>query len=259
MKISVYKLLSIVLAGLLVVTAGFYGFERWSNARERRILTNQIADLEGTVQETETAYSRRAVEIKNLKLDNKELRQKIEDRDEEAVALAESVLKWKDKYIKIKNATETVVDPDGDPNTTDDIRIRVDFEKEEDPLRVSGFTLTNPPEAEVSIEWMRDLKLSLILTKDDDDLFRVYLDTDSPDIVPSELKLSVDPSILDRKWYEKIGVDMGISGGEGVASTISLRYDVFNNWSIGPSVVLHYDGQRLRKTYGISTTYYPFR
>lgn len=259
MKMTVYKLLSVVLAGLLVAGGVFYGIERYTHAKQRRELTNQIAELEGVIQETETAFSRRAVETSNLKLKNKELQTKIEDRDEEAVALTETVLKWKTKYIKVKNATETVVDTDGDPNTTDDIRLRVDFAQIEDPIKVSGFTLTNPPEAEITIEWMRDLKLSLILTKDKNDLFRIYLDTDSTDVVPADLRLTVDPSILDRRWYEKIGVDGAVAAGEGIAFMVGLRYDVFDNWAIGPALMMHYDGNKLRKTYGISTTWRLFR
>lgn len=264
---KIYKLLSIVLATLLLVGGAFFVFEKYSNSKKRRELNNLIAGLTDVVQETETAYSRRAVETDNLRLENEELRTKINDRDEEAVVLTETVIRWKNKYIKAKNTKETVVDKEDrivviEPQCEDcfaAVRFKVDFDETQDPLRVHGFTLTNPSEAEINIEWIRDLKLSLILTKDDDDLFRVYLDTNDSDVETSDLKLSVDPSILDRSWYEKIGVDGAIGIGEGFASLIGLRYDVFDNWAIGPAVILYYDGNSLKKMYGISTTFYPFR
>jgi len=285
MKISIYKLLSVVLVALLVVGGVFYGIERHANAKQRRELTNQIADLEGMVQEAETLYSHRSVEVKNLKLKNEELNKIIKDRNEEAVALTEAVLKWKNKYIKVTKVSQSLsyTDPkrveelakeliqcEANSNADLDlisaceklweyVRARVEFDETQDPLRVYGFTLTNPPEAEINIEWIRDIKLSLVLTKDKNDLFRVYLDTNSPDLVPAELKLSVDPGILDRKWYEKIGVDGSVTVGQGVASSLGLRYDIFDSWSLGPSIILHYDGEKLRKTYGVSTTWYPFR
>jgi hypothetical protein len=264
---NAYKLLSILLAVVLAGGGIFYAFERSSNSSKRRELNNQIAELEGTVQETETAFSRRAIEVSKLKLDNEELRDKIKDRGEEAVALSEAILKWKDKYFKIKDATESAVDHEGkvviiEPGCEEcfsKVRLRVDFEGEYDSFRVFGFTLTNPPYSEVTTTWIQGLKLSLVLTKDKDDLFRVYLDTDSPDLVPAELKLSVDPSILDRRWYEKIGMGSDITIGEGLVSSLKIVYDVFDNWSLGPVMMLNYDGDKLRKTYGISTTWYPFR
>jgi hypothetical protein len=265
--VNAYKFLSILLAIVIVGGGIFYGFERHSNAKKRRALTNQIAELEGVVKETETAYSRRAVEVDNLKLENEDLRNRIEDRDEEVVALSEAVLRWKNKYFKIKNAKQTVVIIEGGPEGLDPnceeclagVRLRVDFADEQDPWRVSGFTLTTPAEAEVAIEWTRGLNLSLVLTKDKDDLFRVYLDTDSPDLIPADLKLSVDPSILEKRWYEKIGIGSDLTVGEGVVSSVKIVYDVFDNWSLGPVIMLNYDGNELRKTYGVSTTWYPFR
>jgi hypothetical protein len=244
-----YKYLSILL-GVLILGGGiFYSFERYSNAKKRKELSNQIAVLEGTIKETETAYS------------------KINDRDEEVVMLTETVLKWKSIYFEIKDATEKVVDEEGvEVVLSPDCdfcfvgrRFMVAFDEKQDPLRVHGHTMTNPPEATVNIEWIRDIQLTLILTKGEDDLFRIYLDSNTSDIVPTELRLLVDPSILDKKWYEKIGMNNYVVVGEGVGSSLSIMYDFFDHWSLGPSVFLYYDGQDLKKLYGISSVWYPFR
>jgi len=253
---NAYKVLSIALAALMLVGGSFYLFERSANSKKRRELNNKVAELTGMVQETETAFSRLAKESNDLVIENDEIKALLKDRDEEAVALTEVALRWKSKYFKAKNVTQTVV-----PSEDGEDRIRVDFSHEEDPLRVSGFTLTNPPEAEVSIEWTRDLKLSLILTKDEDDVFRIYLDSDADvgGITFGDLKLSVDPSILGRKWYEKIGIGGAITVGEGVASNLSLMYNVVDDWSVGPTVLLYYDGNTLKKLYGVNALWYPFR
>jgi hypothetical protein len=262
----VYKYLSIALAVLLAVAGVFYAFERSSSAKERRQLNNEIAKLEGIVEETDTAFSRRAIEIEDLETENEELQKKIEDRDEEIIALAETSLKWKEKYFKVKG-TQTIVDKDGNkPDLTLDCqdcllntRIIVAFDETKDSWRVWGNTISNPPEAEINVAWAKGLKLSFILTRNEDKTFRLYLDSNSPDLVPAELTLSVDPTIFEKKWYEKIGIAADLGVGEGVYSAIQIHYDIFDNIYVGPKVVWMYDGNQFRTMFGASVGWYPFR
>lgn len=261
-----YKYVSIVLAGALVVLGGFYLFERHARSGIERELNNKIAKLEGTIKETQTAYSARALEIEDLKASNEDLQKIISGRDEEIAALGEVVLKWKAKYFKIKDASQTVVDNDGgqvevpaDCQTClKDLRFRVDFEKVQDYLKVSGHTLTNPPYAEVGVTWERELKLSFILAKKDN-VYRLYFDSHSPDLVASRLTLKVDPSVFERKWYEKILLNGSLSVGSGVASGIGVGYDILPDFYIGPNIIFNYDGQKMRKLYGVSVGWYVFR
>lgn len=262
-----YKYLSILLGVLLLVAGGFYVYERKSAANARSALNNRIAELEGTLKETETAYSVRGVEIEDLKLKNKELQTIINDRDEEVAVLGEVVLQWKKKYFDIKNATGTVVGSDGttvvevpaDCQTClKDLRFRVDFDQTKDYLRVAGHTLTNPAQAELEVSWTRELKFSFVLTKQDDNL-RLYFDTNTPDIVASKLTLKVDPSVFEKKWYEKIGVGLDVGVGEGVQSSVRAFYDILPDWYVGPMVTFGYDGQQTRTLYGATVGWYPFR
>jgi hypothetical protein len=261
-----WKYLSILLAGLLVVSGIFYIVERSSNKKVRRELNNEIAKLEGVVKETETAYSRRALEVRDLEIKNKDLSVKIKDRDEKITALGEAVLKWKGKYFKIKG-TQSVVDSDGNETSLDlecrecliGKRFIVGFDETKDHWRVWGNTITNPPEAEINISWASGLRLSFILTRNEDDTFRLYLDSDSPDLVPAELELAIDPSVFEKKWYEKIGVGLDIGVGEGVYSAVQLHYDIFDDLFVGPKLIWTYDGNKLRKLYGATFGWYPFR
>jgi hypothetical protein len=275
-----YKILCGVLAALFVVAGLFYVAERYKNSKAATEYNNQIATLEGTIKDTETAYSQRGIELEGLKAKTEELQKVIEDREEEIVALGQISIEWKNKYLKIKNAKQSYVNPDGsaiDTTTSDDpsdmgdsdvmscdvnkTRIKVEFEQEEDPLIVKGFTLTNPAYAEISLEWTRKLNLDIVLAKDADGHFRLYVDPGSSDAVPMELDLKIDPSVLDRKWYENIGFGADIAGGNGgVQIAVRAHYDILNNFYIGPMFVLAINESLQPRMFGgISVGYYPWR
>jgi hypothetical protein len=261
-----FKYLSILLALGLLVLGGFFAWEKYSHNKDNQELNNQVAQLEGTIQETQTAYSARGVEIDNLKSQNKELQNKINGRDEEIAALGRAVLEWKDKYYKFVDAHGSVVDPSGgvveipaDCQTClKDLRFKVEFKKEQDNVEVSGFTLTNPAYAEVKLHWTKPLVLDIILARNDSGNFRIYIDPNDASIVPVSLNLSVDPSVFARKWYEKImiGTDLGV--GTGAITSLRVGYECFNNWIVGPFITAEFDNQ-FRKFYGASVGWYPFR
>ena len=261
-----YKILAGILVAIIVGGSVFYLIDRYSKNKRFSELHNEIAKLEGIVQETEFAYSRRGIELDNLKLNNKALRKIIKDRDEDIVALTETNLRLKKKIIEIENASGEIVGeegepvelPENDPCKLCEKRFKVSFDKTEDYLRVSGHTLTNPPYAQVSIEWARDLQLSVILTKNKEDRFRIYLDSENSDFVPTELKLSVDPDILKYRWYENIGFSADIAIGEGFGSSVKAIYN-FENWAIGPAFMMYYNGKKLKKLYGVTAIWFPFR
>jgi len=256
-----YKYLSIVLFFGLLTMGGFYLYQRHENASVKKALNNQIATLEGTIKETETVYSARGVELEDIKSDNSELQQKIKDRDEKIFSLSEVNLKLKNQVFKLTNASEST------EGTGDNIRHRVDFDTQkqvnlsnvtESYLRVYGHTLTNPPYAEVSLEWLRDLKLNFVLTKNNDDTYRLYVDSGTSDIVPSKVTLKVDPSLFDRKWYQKVAIGTDILIGPRILNSLKLTYDV-DKFYIGPVVMIGYNNDSIYKFYGISAGYYPFK
>jgi hypothetical protein len=261
-----YKYLSILLAIGAVVLGVFFVFEKYNHNKDKKELSNQIAQLEGTVQETKTAYSVRGVEMENLKVENKELQKKIHDRDESIAALGKVVLEWKDKYYKIMDAYGSVVDGSGGvieipadcKECMKDLRFRVDFKQEQDNIEVSGFTLTNPPQAEIKLHWTKPLILDIVLAKDDSGSYRIYVDPGTSGAVPTELNLKVDPSVFDRKWYEKIALGADLGYGDGVITTLRVNYELLGNWMIGPFVTFEYDG-KFQQFYGLNVAWFPFR
>jgi len=271
----VYKYLSAILLTALLVAAGSLWWEKHSHAKERRKLHNALAKTEEMQKETDSAYSRRGLELEDLKVKSKKLQHIIDDRNESVLALAETNIRLRNKYFKIKKAKETLQDKRGndidveklpedlkklyDVVMDSGLRFKVDFEHTEEPLKVKGFTLTNPAYAEVKLEWTRDLQLQFILTKTDKDIYRVYIDSENSDIVPTDLKLTVDSSILELKWYEKIALGTDIGIGPAIQTGLSVFYDVRKNWFVGPKILWQYDGNEFKTFYSINLGWYPFR
>jgi len=261
----VYQFVSAVLLVGLLVLGGFFGVERCNHNNLRKQHNNSLAELEGVLQETETAKSIRALFIADLEASSEELQDIIDDRDQEILAQTEVSLRLKSKLLKADNVFETVVIENQDflefldkCEGYETLRHKVEFEIEERPVKVTGFTLTNPPEAEVTLEWVEDLKLELNLAKDDDGNFRVY--TDSEDFQVGDIVLKVDPEVLEMKWYERISFGADLAAGE-FGAQLGLRpgYDVLDELNVNLLFVLQYDGGSAKTFYGGGVSWYPWK
>ncbi len=270
-----YKYLSIILGVGLLVLGGVALYQKHVADKAQRELNNQIAELQGTIKEKDGLYSQQAVVLQDAQdqllsvLENKKaVEELLKARGEEVYALNQLVLQWKSKYFEIKDATGTVVGEDGTTVVeisadcqacVRDLRFRVDFDQTQDYMKVTGHTLTNPAYAELKLEWTRDLKINIIIAKDDDDKLRAYMDTNNSDIVPSKLSFVVDESVFDLRWYQKLYVGGSVNVGQGLLTNLGVGYEILDGLSVGPSMSLFYDGERLRKMYGASTQWYPLR
>lgn|SRR3990167_2226491 len=257
-----YKVISGFLFVAFFLAAGIGAFKVWSINKENIKLSNQLVQSQKVVQETKSAYSVAAQKLSDLETSNKELQNKIEDRDEKVAALSNVTLKLKDQLFKIKNVKVVVVDesgqPTNDPLACDIPNLRIDFEKEQDPWTIQGHCWTNPPGAEVAISWVRPLQFSFVLAKKNEQ-YRLYFDNNSPDIVVVEnLSLRIDPSVFEKYWYEKLelGTDLGWSGSD---PTIAVRgtMDV-GSFAVGPFISFFNGKDGLTKSVGLSIGYRPF-
>lgn len=144
-------------------------------------------------------------------------------------------------------------------------RFRVDFDQTKEDVRVFGHTLTNPGEAYININWIKDLELQLILTKTEEGSYRVYVDSKNNSIIPVNLTLRIDPSILERKWYEKVNFTISPAFGNSLIGAnsfggllgIGAGYLVRDNINLGINVSAVYAGN-LYLFYGASLTWWPF-
>lgn len=248
-----------------------YWWQRKVHLEEVNKLNNALAASQQLVKETQTAVSSRAFEIEDLKAQNSDLQKVIKSKKEEVFALTDIALQWKNKYFEIKDAKQTVVNEAGTQPASlssecEDCfaktRIKVEFDQTKDDLRIFGYTITSPAQAQINLEWLKPLQLQLVLTKSEDGSFKVYLDekdrSQSSMIVPTQLTLKVDPSVLSRKWYENIGFGADVQASQsGFSSSIRAFYNIKPNVFVGPSVTLQYTGQ-FQAFYGVTVGWFPF-
>lgn len=252
-----YKILSIVLCAFLGALGVAFLIEKHNGSKREKELNNQLVKAEGTLKETETAYSQRAIELDGIKTENKDLQKILKDRDEKIVSLTKVNFKLKDQLSKGNNATES---------KTEDGRVKVEFKlmypvTSTNPLlSISGSTTTNPPESEILLHWERGLKLNIIVAYDKETkTFRSYIDSNNSDLVPTDINFQIDPDVLRKSWYEKVSVSGGVLLGQYSAILrLGLMYDFLENFSLGPSIMLA-TGRNYDKYYGIDFQYYLFK
>lgn len=263
-----------ILVVLVLALGGFLLYQRKTFLEEKSELNKKLAESEKLVQETKTSWSSRGVEIENLKTDNKELQKIIKAKKEEVLAITNVALQWKNRYFEIKDAKQVIVDNSGSQPASissecetcfSQSRFRVDFDQTKNDIRIHGFTLTNPAEAGINLEWVKNLELQLILTKGEEGSYRVYIDSKNNDFVPVDLTLKVDPSVLNKKWYEKINFAAGASFGNsligntswGGSANLGVGYLITHNLNLGLNVSILYTNN-LYLFYGANVTWYPF-
>lgn len=226
-----------------------------------------MVELEGVLQETETAKSVRALFEEELEAQADALQEIINDRDERILAQAQVAIRLKERLFKAEseNVKQVLVTQAGEEvviteenKCDDDLRYRVDFNIKNHPMRITGYTLTNPAYAEMRLEWIDSLNLEVNLTMDEDGNFRVYADSDELRI--GDIKLKVDPNILEVKWYERISFGADLAAGE-FGAQLGLRpgYDVLNNLNVNFLFVLQYDGSSAKTFYGAGVTWYVWK
>lgn len=248
---------------LLVVGAIGVAWKYKSYEKELLNLRNQVATHENTIEVKEGLYTKKATEFENLqklldesKAEQSKLKIELDKNKAEILGLTEFTVKLKKDYEAKLAAKQTEVPGvDGKPGRT-----KVEFEKEFGPYKISGFTLTNPGEASLKLAQHRPLRLSLALTQLPDKSWRTYIGSSETDLSVDVQLTSVNPYLLSRKWYERIGVVAYVGGGNvgdlGAASIIGVGATIdVHKFSVGPAFWLT---THLDKFYGVSFTWRPF-
>jgi len=234
----VYKYFAVFLIATNILTGVFYFYQSQKWSHEISKLHNEIALNTKTIEIHRNAFEKKAAELENLdallktfqdeKLTDQEtiakLRKNLADRNSELLAVKRVAAKWKKAYEASVDAKVTV-DEGKDPDSKEDDRIKVAFEKDFGYIGVSGYTLTNPGFAHVKIEQNRPLMLTMAISQELDGSWSSFV-TSSEDNVDLDIKIAaVNPKIVKPKWYEKISVDAGMDvSSYGVFPYTGLSY-----------------------------------
>lgn len=227
------------------MVAGYFVFKSNNLEREgeeaRVTAQNRLAEMSGVLKEGEITWSRLAQE-KEIQLDElrdqiPELIARVEERDEEIQNLTIAMANFRNVRVVVRNENvtqETVPTPDGEPD-----RVRVTFDEVwNDFMRVHGFTLTNPAEAEISLDYTRPVRIAVVTTQQEDLSWRTLVSTDIPNLEIGEIESIVNPLARpheSRSWEDDIllgiGGSVGVRGEMGTAH-LYVGYDA-GDWDLG--------------------------
>lgn len=237
-----------------------------SNAEQRNDLINQLIEKEKTIQINEDIYQRSTMQLQNLLTEtanySKKLAAELDKEHQKVVTLTEVSAYWKHAYEGLVNATQDPPDnTDVPPECVDSctkIRTTVNFDKNFGYIKVSGHTITNPPEGYVKIEQVRPLKLTIALSQGSDGRWKTTVKS-SEDNVGVDVGFSaIDTYHFKEKWYEKIDLVGSIGIGERAVGSISALYGL-GNFALGPMVGTSTDGSSAETFYGMTVSWRPFK
>lgn len=266
LKLVYRHLLVILLAVALVVSLIWSNIKDHKNSKTILQLQNASALKDKTIEEQKGLYEKLAVQTGDVKtqLDSKdvqivELENQLK-KDGEQLSNATTInIQLKQALQAKADATQTKVSATG-PTASD--RLRVDFRHDFGWLAVSGYTLTNPADATVSLDRLGPLKFTVAMAQDKQKAWHAYVTSSVTDLNADIAVASVNPFMDDEKWYERLGAtaDVGLgttpSGAAALAGVgVSLE---LNKFEFGPHVwVLTTD--RFNTVYGATLTWHPWK
>lgn len=211
-KVDWFKIIMVCLTGLLAFFSVYMTIR--ANEEEQKKVTafNRLAAMDTVRREANNNWTRLSQQkdnlIDELRKQNASLADDIDERNQNILALSETVARVRSARIVIRSQDGDDVHETPQP----DGRVRVDFAETQDPMRVEGFTLTNPAEADLTVSFVRPLRLRTTIVQNQDGSWRTYFESDWPNLEIEEMNTSVSPLVAaQRAWYKDIafGVSLG--------------------------------------------------
>lgn len=272
----VYKYITIVLMLVLTVAIVVGAVKR--NAYESKLieLQNKVAANDITTEIGKGLYEKQTLQLKNVMdaLDKKdaqvkELNKQLKASGEKLLTATTATLMWKHAYEGVAATTGSTLPSSyaSSDETTHEAssspadRFRIDFSKDFGYIGVTGYTLTNPTFAFVSVKQNRPLRVTLALSQDKDKVWHTYV-TSSEENVDADVTVSaVNPYFSKKSWYENIGFSTALGvgttdRGAGVLLGFGLDYRL-NQFNFGPMVWIGITNT-VDKYFGANFTWRPF-
>lgn len=255
MDIKKYAVFAFI--ALLGLGTAYHFYVKAASDRKLTDLQNQIAERDKTIEVSKGVFERQAKDIEVLKSlsDAKDkqvsaLKKQLDSAKQDLVTATTAVLKWKQAYEGLANATQT---------DQKDGRVRVDFKKEWSFIEAEGYTLTNPAEAYIKVQQTKPLKLTIAIARDKQGKFYAYATSSDANVDIDIQQAAIDTDKFKESWYQKIGVSLALAAsGDVFGSHVGLTYR-FGKVDVGPTVGYVIDSLgKASRTYGLVLTWRPF-
>ena len=236
-----------IIMAIVIAAFGIFGLASFlrANAEEAKRIEaqNEIARISKVVQEKENLWSRLSQQkddlIGELRHNNADLANQIENQGATIVSLSETVAKFSSIRVIVgrENVSQNPVEP---VEPGGEQRTRVDFHEQVDPVSVEGFTLTNPPEAEVTVGFTRPLKLRTVITQEENGSWRTYVEGDWPNLTIEQIETTVNPRAeRNMDFVENIVIGGNLHTSvelNDVTGGVFALYSFKKSFAVGPSV-----------------------
>ena len=262
-KYKILKWVIVAMAALLLAGVVYSVLHELSHSKETAALRNELASKDKTIEVAKGVYERLTIESSNLSklLSSKdseivELKKVIKKNDESILVATTVTATWKKAYEALVKGVQTDV-PGSQP--TDPARKKVSFDKDFGYIGVSGYTLTDPAEAWVSVKQNRPLRLTVTVTQDDSGKWKTRVASSEENIAYDITLASVNPKMLAERWYERLSLAVEFGGGPD-AAIAGLGADVrLGKFRIGPMVWALAGIGKFSMYYGVTFGWSPFK
>ncbi len=250
-----------IIAGLGILFGAYMAIQASAEKQKKIDALNKLAQMDEVRHEQNGSWTKLAQQkddiIADLRQRNESLANDIDEREERILAMADAVAKIRSARIIIRSQDGDDVHETPEP----DGRIRVSFDETQDMIRVSGFTLTNPAEAEINVGFTRPLRLRTVITEEESGAWRAYFESDWDGLEIQEMNTVVNPlSAKPEDWTHNFifGANVGVAWDfDAFSANAYLMYEFGGSFAIGPSVGV-VSQQTIDPVFGINFQLRPF-
>lgn len=240
---SILKGSGVALAAVLALGISgrvMYGCGSRSRDGQVQDLASRLAQSETTVRLKDGLYATKLVEVSNLtslidssKDEDRALLEQLDASKSELLTTQQVAVKWKAAYEGTLDTHQTDSGPS--PTVPGVTRKRVDFQRDFGPIAVSGYTLTDPGEGQVSVRQTRPLVLTVSVARDPSGKWSSLVTSSEPTMEVGVTLGGVDLGVLPTpSWYQRVWLDVSADVLGDPAASLGLSYRG-DRWSIGAS------------------------
>lgn len=262
-RTTVGKAVPWLVGALGVLLAGFIvgrGCGQRQSEKDLAEANQRLASAEQTIKLKDGLFAEKLNEMRDLQTilegqttDLKNLREQLQKSREQLLTVQQIAVQWKKKYEDYVAAHQSE-----EPGPDGTVRKRVDFAGDLGPFHAEGHTLTDPPEAFLSILQTRALHLAIAVAQGKDGKWNTYVSSDDPDVDVDIQLAGVDPYVLSPSWKERLRIDIqALPFGEG-AIGYGVSYD-FQRWSLGLGCSSSFGSNSAGTSCGLTFGFRPFK
>lgn len=224
------KYAGVVALIIAVMAIGFKVGDWWTTRKTRGEIATLKTELSKHLETIEVQKGVYAIQIFkydtlqdlfDTKMAEVELLKKhIEDSQAKLLQVERISLYWKKAYEAALAANQTEEPPvDNGP-----VRKRVEFAGNLGPIRATGHTLTDPPEAFLKLEQVDPLRLTVAVAQNKDKTWSAFVTSSDENVAVKVDLAGVNPLVISPKWYERVWLDLGAAALGDPAGYLGLSW-----------------------------------